>query len=224
MRDLQNVSLQLSHVVVTVVIAFGAREWSGDGLNLDPLLALSTLCTELRSVLQYRYRGMCTDTQQHNTQGMGLGGNSINLQAFSTADDMCCHLFTNGGARCYLTCSQYLTCSTLPCTGLHIFSKNQFHPDGLCVCRLGRTRHKSVANLHFSGTKGQWQTVSPLQSYINNNPGALFYLTTHILSIMKHAWKNCHSYKLYRPAVLMKLCCVCSVDSLMQQSNKNSSP
>lgn len=120
MRDHQHVSLQLSHVVVTVVFVIAARKWRGDGLNLDPLLALSTLCTEHRWGPWYGYRGMCKVTQQQNTQGMSLGGNSINLHALSIASDMCCHLFTNAGD----TWSQYLTCSTFPFAALHKFSKN----------------------------------------------------------------------------------------------------
>jgi len=55
---------------------------------------------------------------------MSLGGNSINLQALSTASDMCCHLFTNAGDTWY----HYLTCSTFPFVGLQkFFQKSRTH-------------------------------------------------------------------------------------------------
>jgi len=52
---------------MAMVIAVEARELSGGGLNLDPLLALSALCTEHRPGLGYKYRGMCTVIQQSNS-------------------------------------------------------------------------------------------------------------------------------------------------------------
>jgi len=50
-----------------MVIAVEARELSGGGFNLDPLLALSAMCTEHRPGLGYKYRGMCTVIQQSNS-------------------------------------------------------------------------------------------------------------------------------------------------------------
>ena len=64
MRDLHNILLQTSYLLVAMVIAVETRELSGDDLNLDPLLALSALCTEHRPGLRYKYRGMCTFIQQ----------------------------------------------------------------------------------------------------------------------------------------------------------------
>ena len=88
MRDIQNISLQPSYLLVAMVIAVEARELSGGGggLNLDPLLALSALCIDHRPGLGYNIEACVQSYSRTTVKGMDLGGNSANLHAFSTAN------------------------------------------------------------------------------------------------------------------------------------------